>query len=95
MLFAYESPGMNAVNWLLEKSLKPEALDFVKGANEAADVATKIQWGLMFTQIIQMATLGLCAMFILEVFGMREVGKMCMWLAAVECFAIVAKAISG
>ena len=91
MLFAYESPGTNALGWLTEKTVKPEAIDFFGRMNHFMDIA----WGDMFVQIIQMLTLGFCVMFVLEVFNMREVGKMCLWLAIVECFAIVAKAIAG
>ena len=90
MQLAYESPGSNALGWLAEKTLEPEILEITGKVNGFFD----IPWSAMFVQMVQITTLGMCAMFILQVFGMKEAGKMALWLAAVECFAVVVRGIT-
>lgn len=97
MLFAYVSPGQNALNWLkekavdpvIEKTFEPEFLKTIEHVNNVFD----IEWAQMFLQLIQIGTVGICAMAMLKVFGMKESGMMVMWLAIVECIATVMKAV--
>jgi hypothetical protein len=94
MLFAYESPGMNALGWLAEKTLKPEALDFFSKSDQMITHVTSIQWSQMFMQLIQVGTLGICSIAIVRVLKMKEVGMMCLWLMIVEMVATVIRAVN-
>lgn len=94
----YVSPGMNALNWLkekavdpiIEKTFEPEFLETIEHVNNVFD----IQWAQMFLQLIQIGTMGICAVAIVKVFGQKEVGMMCLWLTVVEMVATVIKAVS-
>jgi hypothetical protein len=85
----YQSPGMNALNWLAQKSLKPGVLDAADKINNVV----QIQWSAMFLQMVQVGTLGICGMAVLQVFGMREASKMCAWLTVVELISTVMHAV--
>jgi len=47
----------------------------------------------MFLQLVQVGTMGICAMAIVKTFGMKEVGLMVLWLMVVEMVATVMRAV--
>lgn len=92
MLFAaYTSPGHGAVDWLTDKTFDPGALDFIQKINKISE----IPWSDMFLTIVQLGTYGLCGMVLCQALGMKEIGKMCMWVTVVDCFAVVIKGLTG
>jgi hypothetical protein len=99
MLFAYVSPGMNALNWIKEKAVDPVVeKTFEPGILEFFDKINnffEIPWAATFVSMIQVGTLGFCAAVIVRVFGFKEVGMICLWLTVVEMFAVLARAIMG
>jgi len=89
MLFAYTSPGNGALNWVAEKTLKPEALDFFDKMNGLF----QIQWADIMLTMVQVATFGICGMVLCRAMNMKEVGTMCAWVTVVDCIGVFLRGI--
>jgi hypothetical protein len=89
MLFAYTSPGNGALQWVAEKTLKPEALDFFDRMNGLF----QIPWADMMLTMVQMITLGVCGLVLCQAMGMKEVGKMCVWVTVVDCVGVLLRGV--
>jgi hypothetical protein len=81
MILGYETPGMNGVNWLLEKTVKPEAMEFFQHINGLF----QINWSFMLCQVLLIVSLGTCGYVAASAIDQKPIGNMIILVTVVCC----------
>jgi|GEM_PF-2260408 len=94
MIFGYESPGINALGWLAEKTIKPETLEFFNRANDAAAKASSIQWGFMVAQVVLIAGIGVCGYVAAAAVDQKPTGTLIALTTVACCLSSIAQCVT-
>lgn len=87
----YVSPGLNALRWLEDKTLTPEAQKAIENINGFFS----IDWGGMISQLLLTIAFGYCVYFAVSAVGQKTIGQMVLLITFVSCVSLVVHTITG